>query len=448
MIRYARAWLARWPVTAFDVAVTRIVVALLLGFTAEVERAVHIASASRAHWIAPAGLGWFLQVAPLDVDTVKLVRLVHWNASALAVVGLFTRPMLALSCCTGFYLFALHQVSGAVLHDMHLLWFAAVLAAGSAGEALSVDAWLASRRVLGPRQPRLRHALTLASIGTLLGVVYFFPGAWKLGASGLAWAWSDNLANQMHAKWLQYGVIPAPRVDRLPWLLHLGASLALLFELGFLFLVQWGTRTRVVLALAGLAFHGAIQHFLLIRFSALWLCYVALIPWRSWFSRERSRAPSVRWLRGRWPRMSVMLLLAMLVVLGERGVRGQTQSFPFACYPTFHRRLGPELHDLRVLALDATGAAREVPIARDERGARTQAQWGTVWSLAGIYGVPFERARLQRYFRAEYTRPHVRAVLEGATEIRVELVLRPTAPEAWEQPPRILRELTRFDSLE
>lgn len=439
--RLTQAWLARWPATALDVALTRIVVASLLAFTSEVEHAVVVASGPKGHLVAPDGLGWFLQAAPIDVGTAKAVRLLHYNAAALSAVGLFTRPMLVLLCATSFYLLGLNQLSGSVLHDMHLLWFAALLAVSAPAEALSVDAWFAGeggsfrQRLLGDARPAAKHALTVASIGSLLGVVYFFPGAWKLGASGLGWAWSDNLAHQMHAKWLEYGVVPWPRVDRVPWLLEAGATAALLFELGFFVLVQRGPRTRMALAAAGLAFHLSIQHFLLIPFSALWLCYVALVPWHRLLPVG---PPSATQAPGRGTAM-VFVVCALLLI--ERGVRGRSQSFPFACYPTFHLRMGGSLQDLRVVAEDAAGDEREVPVGRDEHGRRSQAAWGTVWSVAGIYGAPFREARLLDYLRAERQRPGVTRALQGAARVRVELVLRDTDPDAWGQPPRLVRVL-------
>lgn len=426
---------------ALDVALLRIVLSALVAGSNELERALRVAAGAKQHLIAPAGLGWFLRSMPIDLATATLVRNVHLSAAALALVGLYARPALAVLTGTTFYLFALNQLGGAVLHDMHMIWFLGILALAAPAEALSLDAWLASQpsdplrtRLLGDLRPRTRHALPIACIGTLLGLVYFFPGAWKLAESGTAWALSDNVVNQMHAKWLQHGAVPTPRIDRAPALVQLGALLAIAFELSFVFLVQVGPRTRILLLLAGVIFHLSIQRFLLIPFASLWLCYVGLVPWSGLFDRgSTTRAEHTTLRVGALPIAFVLMALALL----ERGVRGITQSYPFACYPTFQHRVGPSLQDLRVLASGA-GTEWEIPIARDAAGRRDQAGWAMTWSLAGVYGVPFSAQRVASYLRSD---PRAQAACVQATSIRVELTMRPTAPERWSDPPASVRTL-------
>ncbi len=242
---------------------------------------------------------------------------------------------------------------------------------------------------------------------------------------------------QMHAKWFEYGVVPAWRVDRLPGLVQVGALLALAFELSFVVWVQLGPRARMCIGLAGLAFHLSIQWFLLIRFSSLWLCYVVLVPWHALVSRgahEQNAPPNRMQCASIWAFASVLCVL-----LVERGVRGASESWPVACYPRFHSLVGPQ--DLRVVAVGGP-VEREVPIGRERGGRRTQANWATAWSVAGIYGVPFSAARLRAYLRDEARRPQVAAALASATSVRAELVSYTTAPETWGQPPARVRILT------
>src|SRR5581483_1882194 len=134
----------------------RIAVVLLLFVATEPGDAIE---AARAHApvVAPEGLRWLAGVLPLRPDVLTAAARVHRTAAALALVGVFTRPMLAILLGTTFLLFAAAQLSGAVAHDMHLLWFLALLCASSApARALSVDAWLAQpkapwrRRLFGP----------------------------------------------------------------------------------------------------------------------------------------------------------------------------------------------------------------------------------------------------------------------------------------------------------
>ena len=51
----------------------------------------------------------------------------------------------------------------------------------------------------------------------LLGMVFFFPGLWKLRTAGLGWITGDTLRNQMYWKWAVIpGLTPPLRIDRFP----------------------------------------------------------------------------------------------------------------------------------------------------------------------------------------------------------------------------------------
>ena len=148
----------------------------------------------------------------------------------------------------GLYVFGLSQLSGAVIHDMHLFWFSALLAVSPCGDALSLHRWLRGGGLRGQPHAAMPAALVygvpLQCARVLLGIVYFFPGFWKLKTSGLAWIFSDNLRNQIYWKWYQLGAEPpALRVDQLPWLLQLAALAVVVFELSFIALV-WSRRGR------------------------------------------------------------------------------------------------------------------------------------------------------------------------------------------------------------
>jgi len=125
-------------------------------------------------------------------------------------------------------------VGGAVFHDHHLLWLAVILAASPCGDALSLDAWFARRanRVL-PTKGRA-HGAAVRAAWLVIALVFLFPGIHKLHASGLAWAFSDNLRNQMWWKWTQDpALMPSLRIDRYPLLCRSLAALTIIFELTF-----------------------------------------------------------------------------------------------------------------------------------------------------------------------------------------------------------------------
>src|SRR5262249_16887849 len=133
----------------------------------------------------------------------------------MAAVGIYARPALGVLTIATFYLFSIAQLGGHVWHDMHLLWFSALLASSPCDDVLAVEA---SRPPLieGVAYPRPMWVAR-----GLLAAIYFFPGLHKLMRSGMAWALSDNLRNQMYWKWAQYGVEPSFRLEQPAWLLPL-----------------------------------------------------------------------------------------------------------------------------------------------------------------------------------------------------------------------------------
>ena len=419
---------------AATLAALRIAVPALVLMAPGLREGVRVAALDPHLRVAPEGLGWFLAIAPVSADLALVVELVTAFAALLAIAGVRARPALVVMTLGAFYLNALAQTTGQVWHDMHLLWLAALLAASPCDHALAYDA-------RAPARDSAAYGLPLGFARLLLGAVYFFPGFHKLHSSGLAWALSDNLRNQIYWTWAEHGALPAFRIDEHPWLLHTGGLFVLAFELGapILFLVP---RTRVLGALCGIAFHLLAQAIFLIPFISLWGCYVVLFDMRPLDARVR------RWRGGadgvalvperhtlRAPFVVGALLLAGVAI---QGVRGQMQSYPFACYPTFQWIVGTEMPDLRIFAVSADGAAHELPFARYARGYRTQRQWGTIWSLAlggseerlrayYMYVTRFEPARslARGAVRARFVRAYVSVlpVERGAAPVREETIV-------------------------
>src|SRR5262245_44505711 len=178
-------------------------------------------------WIAPEGLGWFVRHVPINGALATAAQIVVAFAALCAIAGIRARLCFGVLAVVGFYLFAIAQLAGHVWHDMHLLWFCALLAASPCADVLAVDA----RRPLDTEGKD--YAAPLLAVRLLLGAVYFFPGLHKLATSGLAWALSDNLRNQLYWKWAEHGSVPWLRIDQAPWLLRAGGLGVLAFELSF-----------------------------------------------------------------------------------------------------------------------------------------------------------------------------------------------------------------------
>jgi hypothetical protein len=269
----------------------------------------------------------------------------------------------------------------------------------------------------------------------LFACIYFFPGLHKLLGQGFGWASAENLSLQLYWKWFEWGEVPHFRLDEHPALLVGGGLGVLAFELGFPLLLRT-PRTRVVAAIAGVAFHVAAERTLRIPFSSLWLCYPVLVDW----ARRDARAPSPARLRT--SRFEVAVYAALLTGAIVQGVRGQMRAFPFACYPTFEARPPREVPDLRLIAVRADGSREDVPHARDGRGVRPQTSWGRIWALCGATE-PANRERLRAYV-AEVARGEPRR-FDGVVQVEARRAYYRVRPEARGEGPERQERLAVFE---
>jgi hypothetical protein len=455
----ARSWLRAWlrgayaPASPLPLALLRIGVALIILISPEPGMALRIASGPRELWLAPPSLGWFVPIFAWCAPHLVLARRLLQASALLSLLGLWTRASLSVLALTFFVLFGGAQLSGAVVHDMHLGWLLLVLILGPAGQALSLDAWAQGERLWplpgSPLPASIEAGLATRFARLLLGFVYFFPGLHKLLDGGLGWASSHNLENQLWLKWFQAGgALPWPRVDRLPWLLSAGGVLVLCFELGFIACLT-SRRGRALGAAMGLAFHALTQHFMFIRFPSLWACYGVLWsgPRAAAARGAEPLAPASR--RRAFALSAVGGALSLAVIV--QGVRGETQSWPLACYPSFSAPAPDRIADLAVeLQLDGaapTGTGVRVlrvgPLPPSPGARRSPADWSRVWTLAGLYGAPASPLRLQAFGSELARRAEPSVPLESVRRVRFYVESYAIAPENYGQPPlsrRLLHE--------
>jgi len=445
----ARAW--RWlcaPRSSWPLALLRVVVCTIILISAEPRQALEQAARPPELWLAPPGLGWFLPLFAWCAPHLWLFVRILQASALLALMGLWTRASLAVLACALLVVFGGAQLSGAVLHDMHLLWFVLLLLVSPSAQVLSLDAW-AQGKPWRAAAPSSAAALGTLAARALLGMVYFFPGVHKL-LGGVAWAGSANLQHQLWLKWFQAGgQLPWPRIDRFPSALTAGGAAVLIFELSFLPCLVW-RRGRLLAVLMGLGFHALTQHFLYIPFVSLWGCYVLFCdgPPDSPHDRQqqpngpaRERAPSARSV------LPVALLgSALLSLVALQGVRGDTQAWPFACYPTFAQPAPSAIADLAVELQAPDGSQRvlrdgPLPSGRGQPASpgRSPAQWSRVWSLAGLYGAPLAPPRLEAFARE--LAQEAGAPLSHGSVVRFWLETYATDPARYGAPPLSRRRL-------
>ncbi len=256
-----------------------------------------------------------------------------WAAVAGAI-GLFSRLSAAIVSFLFLFDWGRLQWYGKVDHHHHLLWFAILLAVSPCGDALSVDWLIARLRGKNPPVRGRQYGMPLAFAMILMGVIYLFPGLWKICRSGLDWALSDSPKLMMYQEWRAYGNwLPWFRLDQHPWLYHVGALSVILFELSFLFLLL-GRRTRLLAGAMGLSFHMMTYLTLNIEFETLRNCYVVFVDWGRLLRRRA--APAMASPPG-WRPLTATAVAGTLLVVGNlwAGATRAMDGWPLACYPPF-----------------------------------------------------------------------------------------------------------------
>jgi hypothetical protein len=420
-------------------AALRIAIAGMILISPELRQAPDFAASARALRFVPEGLGWAVRHVPIQPDLARAAQLLLVLACLAAICGVAARLALLVVTCSGLYVFGLSQLSGAVIHDMHLLWLSALLAVSPCADALC---WRRAR-VRPPLTASLAYGVPLQFARVLLGIVYGFPGFWKLRTSGLTWITSDNLRNQLYWKWYEHGAAPPwLRVDRLPGLLHAAALAVVLFELSFIALI-WTRRGRLWAAAGGVAFHLTTQWLMGVSFISLMVCYVVLLDWDAIARAFGAPPPTAASARSTW----AAALLGSVLVLGSaaQGVRGATQAWPIGCYPTFDRVLGDAIADLRIEVVRADGSTQAVPDGPSTGGApRSPQDWARAWQLAGFYGQPAEATALHAYWQRLQRDPRVALAAASGVSLRFYAASYSVLPERRGQAPlaqRLIAEL-------
>ncbi len=403
---------------AEPLAALRIVVALLILVSPQLHAASDLAADPFQLDRVPEGLG-FVSRLPISPGVARSLEIVALSSGACALLGFHSRSAMAVLTVSAGLAFSLSQRSGAVMHDMHLFWLSTLLALSPCGDTWSLDTW---GREAPPPSPS--YGMPLAFARTLLGFVYLFPGIHKLAESGSLWLSAENIRHQLYFKWFEFERIPPLRIDHYPALCTLGAVLVIAFELTFVVLVH-PRRTRVLAAASGLAFHAVTHLFFYIQFPSLWACYVVLLPLGR--RRQATGKPALVPRRLNWPLVAVGATL--LVAAAVQGVRGKTQAWPFACYPTFANLARDTIDDIAFEATD--GGGRRIHFTGREAAPRSQFEWRRVFYLTGANGEALDPPALRAFAKRMAARRGVELHAGRLLALRERYR---TAPEAWDRP--------------
>lgn len=337
-------------------------------------------------WDKPASLAWIFDRVPINASSVLIGCLLCRISCLSAALGFMTPFFSWLALLTGFYVLIVPECFGITDHFCdHLFWFGAILASSRCADVLSVDSLLS--RVKGktdrhsPPRSSWCYGLPLRVTWLLFGIIYFFPGFWKLWRCGSDWVFGNYVALFIYSRSIvgDPSLGPLIRIDQYQDLCKLSGLFTILFELSFIFLILF-RRTRMFAVFMGVIFHCATFIFMGISFWALQACYVVFFDWSAilaklhWFPGAsangllRDTEPksvtvriTARDLRANW--LLLITCISLVLVNVTLGVKDNERFWPLSCYPTFSSMPPIERQALLMTVLDASG--RPIPLDLD-----------------------------------------------------------------------------------
>ncbi|HTR80619.1 MAG TPA: HTTM domain-containing protein [Bacteroidota bacterium] len=366
-----------------NLAIFRVVLFSAVLFYCDIPQVIQFSGFPSALRVAPFGLGWLLTIVPINPAWALALSCIFILACVSGLVGFFSRTSAGVAAVLGLYVLGVPQFFGKIDHYHHLLWFLAILAAAPCGDALSLDSLLGARKNknVAPLQPSSLYAIPLRFVMLLLGIIYFFAGAWKFIIGGIGWATTDTMKDMLYAQWFRLGWMPLFRIDQHPLLCTAAGLGVMFFELTFIFFVFFPS-TRKAAAVGGLLFHLAIYLFAHINFWSLAVCYVAFVDFVLLFRR----LPNANFRFGIFgshqeiadrqlqivnrKSKPVIIIGGMLLVINVLCGITLVDSWPFAVYPTFAGVEEKYLQSLSVILDNPDGTRSEI-VPYEDRALQT-----------------------------------------------------------------------------
>jgi len=349
--------------TATDLAVFRVLffgffaVGLIFNPSAIHDQVTPFLELPESTQVALPFMSWYPKVIPINVTLVSIASILFCTSIFTSFFGIKTRWSILIFTISLFYLFMIPNLYGKVNHNHHLIWFPAVLAFSPCADRFSVDAYFRRRYGKLIHHSSAQYTLPLVLIWILMGLIYFFPGFWKVWSNGLDWALTENVRNQLYFKWFQLGDwqswTPFFRIDHYPFLYKASGLYTIMFELGFIPLILNKT-TRKLGILMGIFFHIGTYVFMDIFFAVLIWSYLSFMNWNSIsFLREKGNLSSLKY--SRFSHSMVRWIGGGLIVSCLIFGFGKWNSYPFSVYPTFDAMVEVETSHLEYGGEDKNG---------------------------------------------------------------------------------------------
>jgi hypothetical protein len=244
---------------------------------------------AREFWM-PISLFSLTSLPLLPAGVIAVIQMAFKVALAFAAAGLFTRLALLVAFGCSVYLLGLPQNFGQIQHfDTLVVLVFGILALSRAGDAWSIDAWLAARRGRRPAAGSGEYTWPIRTIWVMTAVIFFSAGLSKLRHSGLEWVFSDHLAIVLvrHQYYVSDGEPLTSwglAIAQYPWAPRLLAAISLATEVCYP-LALFSRRARLVLVPAGIAFLVGIRLLMGPTFEPFVICNVFWVPWTQVLAR-------------------------------------------------------------------------------------------------------------------------------------------------------------------
>lgn len=305
-------------------------------------------------------ISWIIELIPINPELYYTLGIIGFILSICGLLGFQTKWTLKLYIPIALYLWGVPCFFGKLNHHHIMVWIPIILAFSPCSDTLSIDSlirWIRKRK-LKPTHP-VNYGLPFTFIWITFGIIYACSGFHKLWDTGLYWALSDNLTNQIQLEWVEnYDIVPNFRIDDFPILLKLSGIGVILFEILYpLFLIK--PATRFINLLGASALHLGTSYFLNIDFVFLRKIQFTLINWGHFisllnpFKKEHNLISPVENKSSLNTKLLIIgsVLIVMNLLFGILSI----SSWPFSSYPAYSGIVKDKVHILEMRAYDKTG---------------------------------------------------------------------------------------------
>ncbi|MEQ3674742.1 MAG: hypothetical protein ABNH19_06145 [Dokdonia sp.] len=383
-------------------------------------------------------LGWFIEVLPISPEIYTNVRWLGMLLAFTGIIGFKTKYTLKVFIPIIFYLWAVPNFYGKLNHNQIMVWIPILLAFSRCSDVWSIDALiLRMRHRWKPPQKSLAYGLPLTLLWIHLAMIYCFSGIHKLWDTGLYWALSDNIVNQIRLEWIEnYDMVIGYRVDQFPILLRIGALGVIFFEIVYpLFLLK--PATRFINFMGAWMLHLTAGYLMNIDFVNLRRSHFSMVNWeglRNWSFNKKKVVPISDKSQEKFVYKNLLkqavfypgiLLVTGNFICGMVGVN----SYPFSAYPYYSGIVDSTTQVVEIHAFDANNELIDVRSVGKEQAFRWENIRPFEIEIARLYAQKDSTAIAQKI--KEYWQLWTTKVdgLEGVTKVSMRIETISLVPE-------------------